>query len=98
MYEEIEPLHTKVEKVINLKAGNIILENPTKYPLKESNLYYRKESGEIEWYAEKPAPDTLYNRVRLNDDGETLSAYTTDMHACELEVKTGKLLSKLGFK
>ncbi len=98
MFDHIQPLHTKIEKVIDLRTSNIILENPTKFPVNESNLYCRKENGEIVWYAEKPAPTTLYNRVRLNDDGETLSAYTTDMHACELEVKTGKLLSKIGFR
>lgn len=98
MFDQLEPLHTKIEKVINLKTGNIVLENPAKFPLKESNLYYRKENGDIGWYAEKPAPNTLYNRVKLNDDGQTLSAYTTDMHACELEVGTGKLLSKIAFE
>jgi hypothetical protein len=98
MFEHIQPLHTKVEKVISLNTGSIVLENPSGFPLKESNLYYASQEGEVVWYAEKPAPDTLFNRVRLNDDGETLSAYTTGRHACELDLKTGKLISQLGFK
>jgi hypothetical protein len=98
MFDHIEPLHTKVEKVISLSTGSIILENPSGYPLRESNLYYISQGGELIWYAEKPAPDTLFNRVRLNDDGETLSAYTTGRHACELDLKTGKLISQLGFQ
>jgi hypothetical protein len=98
MFDHIQPLHTKVEKVISLSTGSIILENPSGYPLRESNLYCLSQGGELIWYAEKPAPDTLFNRVRLNDDGETLSAYTTGRHACELDLKTGKLISQLGFQ
>lgn len=98
MFEDIQPLHTKVEKVISLSIGSIILENPSGYPLRESNLYCLSRGGEVIWYAEKPAPDTLFNRVRLNEDGDTLSAYTTGRHACELDLKTGKLISQLGFQ
>jgi hypothetical protein len=31
--------------------------------------------------------------VRLNEDGATLSAYTIGGHACDLDPKTGKLIS-----
>jgi hypothetical protein len=94
MFENIEPLHTKVEKVISTRLGNIILENSARFPLAESNLYCTEQDGRIRWRAEKPAPDALYTRVKLNEDGETLSAYTLGGHACELDISTGKLLSQ----
>jgi hypothetical protein len=90
----IIPLHTKVEKTIQLTIGVLVLEDPKGFPRNESNLYYLKLDGKILWHAEKPTPDTLYTRVRLNDDGETLGTYTQSGHACELDVQTGKILSK----
>jgi len=91
---EITPLHTKVEKVLQLTLGVIVLESPQGFPRMESNLYYVKLDEQILWSAEKPTPDTLYTRVRLNDDGQTLSTYTQSGHACELDLQTGKILSQ----
>ncbi len=91
---EIEPLHTKVEKIIQLTLGSVVLESPNGFPRRGSNLYYITLEGKVEWIAEKPAPDTLYSRVRLNDDGETLSTYTLSGHSCELDARTGKILSQ----
>jgi hypothetical protein len=98
VFENLVPRHTKIEKVIALKDGNVILEDHVRYPLNESNLYFVSEIGEAVWDAERPAPDAHYIRVKLDDDGTRLSAYTTGRDACELDVKTGKLLSKLGFR
>jgi hypothetical protein len=98
MFEDIEPRHTKVEKVIMVAAGKAILEEYKRYPLNESNLYFVSETGELIWEAERPAPDAHYIRVKLNEDGQTLSAYTTGRHACEIDVHTGKLLSQLAFR
>jgi hypothetical protein len=36
--------------------------------------------------------------VRLNEDGTTLSTYTTGGHACDLELNTGKLVSQSTIK
>ncbi len=91
---EITPLHTKVEKVLQLTLGVIVLESPQGFPRMESNLYYVKLDEQILWRAEKPTPETLYTRVRLNDDGQTLSTYTLSGHACELDLQTGKILSQ----
>ncbi len=98
MFDHLQPRHTKIEKVIAVRNGNVILEDHNRYPLNKSNLYLISEYGELIWEAERPAPDAHYIRVKLDDDGETLSAYTTGRHACELELKTGKLLSKIEFK
>ncbi len=98
MYEYLQPRHTKIEKVIAVKDGNVILEDHNRFPLNKSNLYLLSENGELVWEAERPAPDAHYIRVKLDDDGMSLSAYTTGRHACELELKTGKLLSKIEFK
>ncbi len=98
MFDHLQPRHTKIEKVIAVRNGNVILEDHNRYPLNKSNLYLVSEYGELIWEAERPAPDAHYIRVKLDDDGETLSAYTTGRHACELELKTGKLLSKIEFK
>jgi len=69
---DISPLHTKVEKSIQLTTGMIVLEDPKGFPAKESNLYFVSLDEKILWRAEKPAPDTLYSRLRLNEDGKTL--------------------------
>ena len=91
---EIKPIHTKVEKFIQLTVGTVVLEDPKGFPRSESNLYYVQFDGKILWKAEKPEPQTLYTRVRLNDDGQTLGTYTLSGHACELDLQTGKILSQ----
>lgn len=88
---EIQPLRTQIEKTIQTMLGLVVLEHPNGFPRSESNLYLVTPGGKILWKAEKPDPNTLYSRVRLNDD-QTLSAYTTGGHACDLELKTGKLI------
>ena len=91
---QIKPLHTKVEKDIQLTDGTIVLEDPKGFPRNESNLYLLAYDGKIVWHAEKPDPQTLYSRIRLNDDGQTLGTYTLSGHACELDAQTGKILSQ----
>jgi len=91
---EIIPLHTKVDKLIQLTLGVVVLEDPKGFPRGESNLYHLQFDGKILWRAEKPAPDTLYTRVRLNEDGQTLGTYTQSGHACELDLQTGKIVSQ----
>ncbi len=98
MFENLQPRHTSIQKVIALKTGNVILEDHVRYPLNESNLYFVSDTGELVWDAERPAPDAHYIRVKLDDDGMQLSAYTTGRHACELDLKTGKLLSQIAFQ
>ena len=95
---DVNPLHTKIEKVIQVSAGMIILESSVKFPYSESNLYLIGLDGKIIWQAEKPDPNTFFTRVKLNDDGYTLSAYTLNGHACELELKSGKLISFTTFR
>lgn len=91
---DIQPLHTKISKSIQSSYGTIVLEDPMGYPRSESNLYCAAQDGKIVWFAEKPDPYTLYSRVRFNEDGMTLSTYTINGHACDLDLGTGKILSK----
>lgn len=98
MFENMQPRHTKIEKVIALKSGSVILEDHVRYPLRESNLYFVSEDGELIWEAERPAPDAHFIRVKLDENGKQLSAYTTGRHACEIDLKTGKLISQIEFK
>ncbi len=98
MFENVKPLHTQIEKIIEVKGGKVILEAHSHYPLDESNLYFVSETGETVWFAERPAPDAHYIRVRLEDDGLRLSAYTTGRHACDIDVNSGKLISQIEFK
>jgi hypothetical protein len=90
---ELEPLHTKIDKSIQINAGVIVLENSQGFPRSESNLYLVAQNGKILWKAEKPDINTLFSRVKLNEDGDTFSAYTVNGHACELDLQTGKLIS-----
>ena len=98
MFAEIEPRRTKVATIIEVSTGKAILEDHVRYPLAESNLYFVSLTGEVLWEAERPAPDAHYIRVRLNEDGRSLAAYTTGRHACEIDLKSGKLLSQIAFK
>jgi len=90
---DIQPLHTKIDKTIQVNAGVIVLESPSGFPRNDSNLYLIGSDQRIVWKAEKPDVSTYFSRVRLNEDGETISAYTVHGHACELVLKTGKLIS-----
>lgn len=98
MFNDETPRHTRITKVITVAAGKAILEDYPRYPADASNLYFLDKSGELLWYAETPAPETHYIRVKLSQDGRTLSGYTTDSTACEIDIKSGKLLSKIAFK
>lgn len=95
---DIQPLHTKIDKTIQTMFGHIVLEDPNGFPRGEINLYCVSPNGKFVWRAEKPDPNTLFSRVRLNEDGDTFSAYTTGGHACELELRTGKLISHTSIK
>ena len=90
---DIQPLHTKIDKTIQSAPGTIVLENPSGFPRGESNLYCLALDGKMVWNAEKPDASTLFSRVRLNENGDTISAYTIGGHACELGLRTGKLVS-----
>jgi len=90
----VQPLRTKVEKTIQTLYGTIVLESPNEFPRPECNLYCLSPDGGITWQAEKPEQYTLYSRMKLNEDGTSLSTYTLSGHACELELRTGKILSK----
>ena len=90
---EIEPFHTQVQKTIQAIVGMIVLEEPAGFPRDKSNLYCLKQDGELLWQAEKPEPAGLYNRVKLNLD-DTLSAYAITGQSCEIDLRTGKLISQ----
>ena len=95
---DIQPLHTKIDKTIQTMFGHIVLEGPEGFPRTDSNLYCVAPTGTIVWRAEKPDANTLFSRVRFNEDGDTLSAYTIGGHACELDLRTGKLISHTSIK
>jgi hypothetical protein len=90
---DVVALYTQIEKTIEINAGMIVLENPSGFPRNETNLYLVSHRGEMLWKAEKPDPYTYFSRVKLNEDGETFSAYTLGGHACEFDLETGKLIS-----
>ena len=89
-----EPLHTKVEKSIQTRFGEIVLENPRGFPRNESNLYLVSQAGKILWRAERPDSNTLFSRMRLTQDGDILSTYTDGGHACDLDLSTGRIISQ----
>jgi hypothetical protein len=95
---EINPRHTKIEKTLDAVVGKVVLENPTSYPRDESNLYCVASTGDIAWFAERPEGGAHYSRVRFDDHGEKLLTYSTRGHACEVDLKTGKLISQSSMK
>ena len=92
---DLKPRFTKIEKVINTQIGDVVLENPVGYSRKESNLYCISSAEKIVWFAELPEADVLYTRMKFDDLGEKLITYSTRGHACEIDLKTGKLLRKI---
>ena len=95
---DLVALYTRIEKTMEVNAGVIVLENPNGFPYTETNLYLINRKGDIVWKAEKPVPVTSFSHVKLNDDGDTFSAYTVGGHACEFDLRTGKLISFTSFK
>ena len=95
---DIQPQHTKIDKTIQTMFGVIVLESPSGFPRGDSNLYCIASNQKLFWKAEKPEPNTLYSRVRLNEEGDTLSTYTIGGHACELELRSGKIISQATIK
>lgn len=95
---EIKPIHTTIEKNIQTMHGRVILENPKGFPRGESNLYVRTEAGDLLWQAEKPESSSLFTRVRLNPNGKTLSVYTSTGQACEIDLKSGAIISQTNIK
>ncbi|MFT3891582.1 MAG: hypothetical protein QM730_08120 [Anaerolineales bacterium] len=98
MFENIKPIHTRVEKSIQTVYGTVVLESTDGFPQNECNLYCLTLDGKLLWIAEKPKSYTLYIRVKINDAGVTLSTYTLSSDACELDMQTGKILSKTRFR
>lgn len=90
--------HTQIEKTLDTVSGKVVLENPTSYPRDESNLYCIGVDGSIVWFAERPEGGAHYSRVRFDDRGEKLITYSTRGHACEVDLKTGALISQIVMK
>lgn len=94
---EIFPTHTKIEKIIEIKSGTIVMENPIGFPFDEVNLYMISPNGETLWKAEKPDPRILFAKVKLNDDF-TISTFTTNGLFCDINLETGKIISSSSFR
>ena len=94
---EIIPSHTKVEKLIEVKKGVVILESPDGFPPSETNLYMLDPNGDVIWKAEKPAARILFTKVKLNEDS-TLSTFTSHGQFCEIDLETGKITSSSSFR
>jgi outer membrane protein assembly factor BamB len=93
---QITPLHTSIEKLLELKKGIVVLETPNGFPLNETNLYMVSQNGDILWKAEKPTPNVLFTKLRLNDDS-TISTFTNSGQFCEIDMETGKIISSSNF-
>ncbi|MBE0672662.1 MAG: hypothetical protein IH588_18965 [Anaerolineales bacterium] len=92
-----QPIYTQIEKTIQTSDGNIVMESHNGFPFSESNLYLVSPNGTVIWKAEKADLRSLYTRIKLNEDF-TLSTFTTDGLFCEIDLKTGKIISKSSFK
>ncbi|GAB4498465.1 MAG: hypothetical protein OHK003_10730 [Anaerolineales bacterium] len=94
---QITPLHTSVEKLIALKKGTIVMEGSNGFPVGESNLYMLAPNGDLLWKAEKPTPDTLFTKLKLNEDA-SISTFTNHGQFCEIDIETGKIVSSSDFR
>lgn len=94
---QFTPIHTTIEKFLELKKGIVILESPTGFPISETNLYMLSPNGEFLWKAEKPSPNVLFTKLRLNEDS-TISTFTNNGQFCDLNMETGKIISSTSFR
>jgi hypothetical protein len=94
---EIIPLYTKIAARIELRKGTVVMESPEGFPVGESNIYMLGANGDILWKAEKPKPNTLFTKVKLNEDS-SISTFTSDAQFCELDTETGKIISSSNFR
>ena len=94
---EINPLYTKIEKLIELRKGIVVMENPEGFPVAESNIYMLDTNGQTLWKAENPKSGALFTRVRLNEDA-SLSTFTSDAQFCELDSENGRIISSSNFR
>lgn len=94
---EIVPIYTKIEKIIEIKTGTIVMESPNGFPIEEANLYMLSPTGETLWKAEKPDPKILFAKVKLNDN-YTISTFTTNGLFCDINLETGKIISSSSFR
>jgi len=94
---QFTPIHTTIEKFLELKKGIVILESPTGFPISETNLYMLSPNGEFVWKAEKPSPNVLFTKLRLNEDS-TISTFTNNGQFCDLNMETGKIISSSSFR
>ncbi len=95
---QITPLYTAVERQIDLKVGTVVLESPNGCPVNETNLYMINGEGDILWKAEKPNPNILFTKLKLNEEDMSLSTFTSNGQFCEIDIKTGKILSSSNFR
>jgi outer membrane protein assembly factor BamB len=93
---QIAPLYTIVEKVIELKKGIVVMESSTGFPLNETNLYMLSPNGDVLWKAEKPNSNTLFTKMKLNEDF-SISTFTNNGQFCEIDMETGKIISSSNF-
>ena len=94
---QITPLHTTVEKLIELKKGVVVLESPNGFPINETNLYLVSSNGEILWKAEKPTLNVLFTKLKLNEDS-SISTFTNNGQFCDIDIETGKIISSSNFR
>ncbi|MCQ3937975.1 MAG: hypothetical protein DPW18_13125 [Chloroflexi bacterium] len=94
---EIVPIYTKIEKIIEIKTGTVVMESPNGFPIEESNLYMISPAGETLWKAEKPDSKILFAKVKLNDN-YTISTFTTNGLFCDINLETGKIISSSSFR
>ena len=97
LFMQITPIHTNVEKFLELKKGVVVLESPNGFPIHETNLYMLSPNGEFIWKAEKPSPNILFTKLKLNEDS-TISTFTNNGQFCEIDMETGKITSSSSFR
>lgn len=93
----ITPTFTKIEKLIELKKGTVVLESSDGFPIQETNLYMVASNGSVLWKAEKPTINVLFTKVKLNEDS-TISTFTNNGQFADLDMETGKIISSSSFR
>jgi hypothetical protein len=88
------PVGTQVVQVLHLGADRwLIREDYFRFPAGQSNLYCVDGGLATIWSAELPSSDDPYCNEAKVIDGK-LFAWTWNCYCCELEIRSGRIISK----
>lgn len=88
------PIGTKVIECVDCGDGFIVREDYYKFPEGKGNVYKLSYTMKLLWVAELPVDtDTYANQIEY--DGSSIRCASWEGYTCNLDLSSGKILSKV---